>query len=88
MTRASVANEERKLLEEARRIVHYLARDGDDKTSIVTMHLVRDLDEIAVVLEKVGQKKGPTITRKTAEARKRLAEDAEILTEVMKHSPK
>ena len=84
-----MTNEERKLLEEARRIVHYLARDRDDpKTSIVAMHLVRDLDEIAVVLAAVGQKKAATITRKTAAARKRLAEDAEILTGVMKYSPK
>jgi hypothetical protein len=84
-----VNSEEQKLLEEARRIVRYLARDRDDpKTSIVAMHLERDLDEIAVVLATVGQKKTATITRKTAAARKRLAEDAEILTGVMKYSPK
>jgi hypothetical protein len=77
-----VNSEERKLLEEALRLMHQIAGDrGDPKTPVVAMHIFNHLREI-------GSVRPPNVTKKTLAARKRLAEDADLLTEVIKHSPK
>jgi hypothetical protein len=80
---ASVNSEERNLLEEALRLMHYVAggAPSDPKSHIVAMSILSHLSEIESV-------RPPNVTKKTLAARKRLAEDADLLTDVIKHSPK
>jgi hypothetical protein len=92
MAGASVNGQERELLAEARWLMRQFAGALDDpKLPIVAVSIDNELREIESVRPPAGMQEEAAarhVARKTAAARKRLAEKADDLVEVAKHNPK
>ena len=74
-------NGRNELLQEAWTLMRELGVLNDPKLSIVAISIEEDLREIA-------NARPPNVTRKTLAARKRLAEKADDIVGVAKHSPR